>query len=38
MHNKTTSAAQCPVLHGTNATVDSGHAQFWPKTLNLDPS
>jgi catalase-peroxidase len=36
MHTKTTSAAQCPVLHGTNATVDSGHARFWPKTLNLD--
>jgi len=36
MHTKTTATAQCPVLHGTNATLDSGHARFWPKTLNLD--
>ena len=29
-------AGQCPVLHGTNATANTGGASFWPRSLNLD--
>ena len=32
----TTSAGQCPVMHGGNTTAGTSNMDWWPKALNLD--
>jgi catalase-peroxidase len=32
----TTSAGQCPVMHGGNTTAGTSNLDWWPKALNLD--
>ena len=32
----TTTAGQCPVMHGGNTTVGTSNMDWWPKALNLD--
>ena len=34
--NTTTTAGQCPVMHGGNTAAGSSNMDWWPKALNLD--
>ncbi|MDK2778437.1 MAG: catalase/peroxidase HPI [Pseudomonadota bacterium] len=36
MENKSSSAGQCPVMHGGNTSTGSSVMEWWPNALNLD--
>ncbi len=36
MDPKTTSAGQCPIMHGGNTSAAQSNTAWWPNTLNLD--
>ena len=36
MSNEKKPAGKCPVMHGSNTTLEASKHEWWPKSLNLD--